>query len=476
MHLGFRVLLVFFLLCGLTAFALLRVVLGEVKPSVREVVEESLVETANLVAALSAEDFGSEAGLQRLNAQLQALAQRSPQARIWGLDKKRLDLRIYLTDARGIVLLDTDRPSAVGQDYSRWNDVLRTLRGEYGARATRRDPADDSSLVMQVAAPVRDRDGRLIGVASVGKPVDSLDPFIARTERRVWWIGAALVLAALVLGAALTGWLVLSVRKLRRYAAAVQAGGSERPPQLQGELGELARAMDAMRLRLEDRGHWEQRVRALTHELKSPLTALRGAGELLHEELEPADRQRFAQQVLEQSQRLQALVERLLELSKLEAQSQPTRLAPLRLDELLLKVVATESDRCAQRGLSWQGLDALEPVTVQGDAEALELLLANLIGNAIEFAPTGSALELGLRAQGRQVELSLRDAGPGVPAEALTRLGEQFFSTTRPDGRKGSGLGLALARQVALLHGGTLAFENAGPGLRVRLTLASRSP
>lgn len=473
MHLGFRVLLVFFLLCGLTAFALLRVVLGEVKPSVREVVEESLVETAHLVATLAAEDLGSEAGLQRLDAKLQELAQRSPQARIWGLDKRRLDLRIYLTDAHGRVLLDTERPSAVGQDYSRWNDVLRTLRGEYGARATRRDPQDESTLVLQVAAPVRDGAGRLIGVASVGKPVLALDPFIARTERRVWWIGAALVLAALLLGAALTAWLVMSVRRLRRYALAVQAGGSEQPPQLQGELGELARAMDAMRVRLEDRGHWEQRVRALTHELKSPLTALRGAGELLHEELEPADRQRFAQQVLEQSERLQALVERLLELSKLEAQRQPERREALRLDQLLRQALAAEADRCSQRGLHCEGLASLAPVRVDGDAEALSLLLANLIGNAIEFAPVGSALEFELRPEGL---LTLRDHGPGVPAEALDRLGEQFFSTTRPDGRKGSGLGLALARQVAVLHGGRLEFENARPGLRVRLTLASQSP
>lgn len=476
MHLGLRVLLVFFLLCGLTAYALLRVVLGEVKPSVREVVEESLVETANLVAVLSAEALQAGGELDALSLRLQELKARSPQAQIWGLKKDGLDLRIYLTDARGRVLLDTATPSAVGQDYSRWNDVLRTLRGEYGARASRTRYDDEGSLVLQVAAPVRNASGQLIGVASVGKPVAALDPFIARTERRVWWIGVALVLAALAMGGLLTGWLVWTVRRLRDYALQVQAGAPLAAPQLQGELGQLARAMDAMRLRLEGRSQWEQRVRALTHELKSPITALRGAGELLHEELAPADRERFARQVVEQSERLQALVERLLELSKLEAQTAPARRERLRLDQLLHEAAAHEADRCQQRGLRVQGLDALPEASLLGDPEALALLLANLLGNAIDFAPAGSTIELALQPSGAQWQLTLRDHGPGVPPAAQERLGEQFFSTTRPDGRKGSGLGLALARQVAALHQGGLVFEPAEPGLRVRLTLPSHSP
>ena len=474
MHLGLRVLLVFFLLCGLTAYGVLRVVLGEVKPRVREVVEESLVETAHLVAVLSAPALQAGADLAPLNQQLRTLQERSPQAQIWGLKKETLQLRIYLTDARGRVLLDTASPSAVGQDYSRWNDVLRTLRGEYGARASRSRYDDEGSLVLQVAAPILNDDGQLIGVASVGKPVAALDPFVARTEQRVWQIGLILVAAALLLGGLLTGWLVWTVRRLRDHALHAQPGAPA--PALRGELGELARAMDAMRARLEGRSQWEQRVRSLTHELKSPLTALRGAGELLQDDLPAPDRERFARQVVEQSLRLQTLAERLLELSKLEAQTEPLRQELLRLDELVRAGAAREAGRCAQAALQLRGLDALPAATVRGDPEALALLWANLLGNAIDFAPAGSALDCTLEAREGRWTLSLRDFGPGVPPEALDRLGEQFFSTTRPDGRKGSGLGLALARQVAQLHGGQLHFEAAAPGLRVRLTLPSHTP
>jgi two-component system sensor histidine kinase CreC len=468
MHLGIRVLLAFFVLSGLTAWFVLRVVLGEVQPAVREVVEELLVDTAHLVAELAADELQQGANLAPLAARLQRLGQREVDARIWGLRKQRLDLRIYVTDLQGRVLIDTATPSSVGQDYSQWNDVLRTLRGDYGART--------SGGVMQVAAPVFDAGGRRIAVVSVGKPSASLEAFIGRAERRVARLGAVLLAVSLLLGGAVTAWLILSVRRLRAYALQVQAGSAAQAPRLAGELGELARAMDAMRARLEGREHWERRVRALTHELKSPLTGLRGAGELLQEELPAADRQRFAQQVVEQSERLQQLVERLLELSKLEARAPALDAEPLRLDRLLQTVAAQLAPRLQQRQLRLSGLEALPPILLRGDAEALQLLAHNLLANAIDFAPAGTAIELQLQRHGQLATLSVRDQGPGLPPELMSQLGQPWFSLPRPDGRKGSGLGLAIARQVAALHQGELRFEAAAPGLRVLFTFRSHSP
>jgi two-component system, OmpR family, sensor histidine kinase CreC len=139
-------------------------------------------------------------------------------------------------------------------------------------------------------------------------------------------------------------------------------------------------------------------------------------------------------------------------------------------------VIAAQADRLAQRGLRvrWLQREALE---VEADRELLQLGFSNLLGNAIDFAPAGSALDVGVQAQQGQVLLSLRDHGPGVPAAAWAQLGQRFFSTARPGSLiKGSGLGLAIARQVAALHGGALQFEAAEPGLRVvlRLPLAAR--
>lgn len=472
MRLGLRVFFGFFLIAGLSAVLLLKVFLAEVKPSVREVMEDLMVDTAHLLAEAAADEMaaGGARADGPLAAQLQRYARRDVDVMIWGLRKQSLDLRIYVTDAAGRVVLDSGQPSAVGQDYSQWRDVALTLRGDYGARSSRGHLADDRSTVLVVAAPVL-RNGRTLGVVSVAKPVASVQRFIDRAERRVFWAGAALLAASLVIGVGVTLWLVASVRRLRRYAQQAQAGQAITPPTMPGELGDLAHAMDDMRRRLEGREQLEHDVRALTHELKSPLAALRASGELLQDELPAADRQRFAAQVLDQTARLQTLVERVLALSQLEAQlglGERQRVALVDWAEAQLQ---RQAPRLALQSLRvvWTAHDT---VAVDADPALLELAFGNLLVNAIDFAPAGSTLELAVSTTPTTARLSLRDHGPGVPAAGFAQLGKRFFSTARPGSLvKGSGLGLAIARRVAELHGGRLAFEAAQPGLKVTLIL-----
>ncbi|MGM9481593.1 two-component system sensor histidine kinase CreC [Roseateles sp. NT4] len=471
MRLGLRVFFGFFLIAGLSAVLLLKVFLAEVKPSVREVMEDLMVDTAHLLAEVATDELASGAPAPdgRLAAQLQRYAKRDVDVAIWGVRKQSLSLRIYVTDANGRVVLDSDQPSAVGKDYSQWRDVALTLRGDYGARASRYS-GDDRSTILVVAAPVL-KDGRTLGVVSVAKPVASVQAFIDRAERRVFWAGAALLATSLVVGVGVTLWLVASVRRLRRFAQQAQAGQAQTLPAVPGELGDLAVAMDDMRRRLEGREQLEHDVRALTHELKSPLAALRASGELLQDELPAADRQRFAAQVLDQTARLQTLVERVLALSQLEVQvglGERRRIA-------LVDWVEGQLDRQAPR-LQQKDLNIVwmlrEDVAVDADTALLELALGNVLVNAIDFAPAGSTLELGVSATPTTVRLALRDHGPGVPPAGFAQLGKRFFSTARPGSLvKGSGLGLAIARRVAELHGGRLAFEAAEPGLRVTLIL-----
>ena len=470
MRLGLRVFFGFFLIAGLSAVLLLKVFLAEVKPSVREVMEDLMVETANLLAEVAVDEMaaGQPAPDGRLAAQLRRYTQRDVDAVIWGLRKQSLDLRIYVTDATGRVVLDSGQPSAVGQDYSQWNDVARTLRGDYGARASPYGRHDSTVLV--VAAPVL-QGGRTLGVVSVAKPVASVQRFIDRAERRVFLAGAALLAASLVVGVAVTWWLVATVRRLRRYAQRVQAGQALAPPDVPGELGDLAHAMDDMRRRLEGREQLEHDVRALTHELKSPLAALRASGELLQDELPVADRQRFAAQVLDQTARLQTLVERVLALSQLESQLGLGERQHIALADWADAQLARQAPRLAQKALTPTWTERADATTAV-DVALLELAFGNLLVNAIDFAPAGSPLELTVSTTAETVRLALRDRGPGVPASVFSQLGQRFFSTARPGSLvKGSGLGLAIARRIAELHGGQLTFEAAGPGLRVTLVL-----
>ena len=463
MHLGIRILFGFFLITGLAAFFVLRIFVAEIKPSVREVMEDMMVDTANILAEVAADDLHAGTMTEgRFAKQVGAYARRPLDARIWGLDKQTLDFRVYVTDVRGTVVFDSSS-IAVGQDYSQWRDVARTLRGEYGTRATRDVQQDDRTSVMYVAAPVKHGD-QVIGVLTVAKPVATVQAFVDRAERKMLVSGLWLLGLSAVVGVVVTLWVVLSIRRLRRYANATEAGKKLPLPRIGGELGDLARAMQAMRQRVEGRDYIEGYVRALTHELKSPLAAIRGAGELLQDPLPEADRQAFAGDVLAQTRRLQSLVERLLELSKLEQRQELEKPQIGLLSESLESFMALAPVKRTYVAIEMIASTSLEERRI--DPALLDIALGNLLDNAAAFAPQGSTVTL----QVVGAAIVVQDSGPGVPDYALPKLGQKFFSTVRPDGvTKGSGLGLAIVQQIMALHGGSMRVENTHPGLRVEL-------
>lgn len=218
-----RLFLVYTLFVALAGWFVLHLVLVEIKPAVRQSTEETLVDTANLVAEIVREDLMAGTLAQGSLAQvLEAYGRRQPDASIWGVDKKEVTHRIYVTDARGIVVLDSSGRD-VGLDYSRWNDVYLTLRGQYGARTTEEVPGDERSTVMYVAAPVMD-EGRIIGSVTVTKPNRSVQPFIERAQRRLVGLATVLIAGGLAIGALLSWWLGRAIRRLTHYADAVTEG------------------------------------------------------------------------------------------------------------------------------------------------------------------------------------------------------------------------------------------------------------
>ncbi|RYF39197.1 MAG: two-component system sensor histidine kinase CreC, partial [Comamonadaceae bacterium] len=384
MRLGIRLLFGFFLVTGLAAFFVLRVFMAEVKPSVREVMEDMMVDTANILAQLASDDLASgQMDTGRFAEQVRGYAHRPVNAQIWGLAKQSLDYRVYVTDSRGTVVFDSEN-IARGQDYSQWRDVARTLRGEYGARSTRQLEEDDRSSVLYVAAPVL-KDGQTIGVLTVAKPVATIQAFIDRAERKIFLSGLLLLALSLVIGVAVTLWVVWSIRKLRHYANAVGQGEKPAVPQISGELGDLALAVDAMRAKLEGHEYIEGYVRALTHELKSPLAAIRGAGELLQDDLPEDARREFAGQVLAQSGRLQAMVDRMLELTKLEQRHAQLQRRHLSWAEALEPFEAAGRGRQVRHRV--QVIVNPPGAGVEAEPDLLALALGNLIDNARSFAP-----------------------------------------------------------------------------------------
>ncbi|MDE3736481.1 two-component system sensor histidine kinase CreC [Pseudomonas resinovorans] len=471
MPLGIRIFLAYFLFVGLASWFVLSTVMDEIRPGVRQSTEETLVDTANLLAEILRDEVRAGTLDQgRLPELLRAYGQRQPGADIWGVRKTQVNHRIYVTDDKGVVLLDSSG-AAVGQDYSRWNDVYRTLRGQYGARSTREDPNDPDSSIMYVAAPIRDGE-RIIGVVSVAKPNASLQPYIERSQTRLAWLGAGLIGLGLLVGGLLSWWLSRSLRRLRDYAQAVSEGQrAELPAMSGGELRQLAAAVERMRTQLEGKAYVERYVHTLTHELKSPLAAIRGAAELLEGEMPAEQRQRFVANIGNEGARLQQLIERLLNLAQVEQRQGLEERAPVPLRELVDTLLQAQAARIEAGVLKVENRIAPE-LCVMGERFLISQALANLLDNALDFTPPGGQLRLDAAPQGTSLELRLFNQGEPIPEFALPRLTERFYSLPRPaTGRKSTGLGLNFVQEVAELHGGELLVRNIDNGVLACLRL-----
>ena len=477
MKIGLRILLGYFVVVALAALLLAQVFVQQVKPGVRQTKEDTLVDTANQLAELARDDLlAGRIADGRFARGVRALGGRDIGADIWGFEKRRAQYRIYVTDARGIVVFDSTG-AAVGADYSEWNDVHRTLRGEYGARSTRSDPADDQSSVMHVAAPIRDDAGRIVGSLTVAKPNQAIAPFIERSQAVVMRWGWVLMGAALLVGLVASWWLSRQLAKLRRYADAATAGERAVLPRTAGEFADLGRALETMRDRLEGKQYVERYVHALTHELKSPLAAIRGAAELLEEgdaaEMAPADRARFVASIRQQGDRMAAMIDKLLALAAVEHRQRIEDPRPVDLGDVLHDVGEDAAQRARQAVVVLRLPGGAPLPVVQGDAFLLRQAIDNLVENAIDFAPADSTVEVSVRQAGGEVVLEIADRGPGVPDYAVGRVFERFYSLPRPrGGSRSSGLGLCFVAEVAALHGGRAWLDpREGGGTVARLVL-----
>lgn len=452
-------------------------VVDDIRPRYLESMEESLVDTAHILAAMIEEGAASH-GIDRdlLKSAFEKVRSARISARIFDLDKTTINTRVYVTDAAGIVLFDSEGKDE-GRDFSRWNDVYLTLRGKYGARATRADPDDASTATLYVAAPLT-IGGRIAGVVTVSKPVVSASLFIDSARRKIIAAATWAGLAVAALGIITSVWITRPIKKLTAYAQAVRDGKRVSLPALgRSEIGVMGKALEEMREALEGKEYVENYVQTLTHELKGPLSAIRGAAELMQEEMPREQRERFLRNVQTETARIQKIVDRLLFLSSLEKRRGLRDVDDVDLAELLREVAESLAPCLAAKRITLS-IEGANAVRLRGERFLLRHAVANLLQNAVDFAPAGSGIEMSARALEGAVEVEVADRGPGIPSYALDRVFEPFYSLQRPgSGEKSSGLGLTFVRTVAELHGGSAAIENReGGGARATLRLAVLPP
>jgi two-component system sensor histidine kinase CreC len=446
-------------------------ILDSLRTRYLEGVEEPLVDQANILAAIVGHEmhagrFDPEKWYQAFDS----AGSRSFSARIYQLVKTGVDMRIYITDRAGKLIFDSQNRQNIGTDYTAWRDVYLTLEGRYGARTTPEDVKDPATKVLYVAAPVL-VEGRISGVLTVAKPTTSINTFLKNAKPQIFRAGAFAMLAAIVLSYVVSLWITRPIKRLTCYANDIRQGRRVDFPKLdRSEIGEMGNAFAKMQRTLEGKKYVEQYVQKLTHEVKSPLSAIRGAAELLEENMQPLQRARFLSNIRNEANRIQALVDRMLELSALENQKILNNVKQISVSTLFQTVFESKRAILQKKQLHLI-IQVPENLQVKGDKLLLHQAVSNLVQNAIDFSPAHSEIKLSGQIEGTLQALIVEDNGTGIPAYATAKVFNKFFSLQRPDsGKKSTGLGLNFVQEVASLHNGKVKLQNL-PEKGVRATM-----
>ena len=415
---------------------------------------------------------------------------------------ERLEVRILLVDRRGRVVLESgDGASLVGLRLPRTDrqtDVPRQLvQGSFSSPR-------DQLVYLYSGVPIAPAGGRLVESQLVvaqpeGSPLAALGPLVLRLGGAA---GAGL-LAGLLAAVLLARWLG---RPLARLVAATQAMalgdyGQRVEPGGPPELVRLAESFNDMAAEVErSRGLVSRFVSTLSHELRTPLTSIRGFAQAVLDgsAASPDEIQRAMRVVEREARRMQRLSAELLDLSRLQAGQAPMERAPLELGELVRHCAEVVAVRAQEQQVRIE-LELPDGLVVEGDADRLEQVLANLLDNALKFTPPGQAVEvrgarIGLAPRPRRatttgelrlfgrartpppaasqgLSVEVVNPGPTIPPEELPRVFEQFYSGSEGQARGGTGLGLSIAREIARAHGGDLTAASESGRTTFRLWL-----
>ena len=358
------------------------------------------------------------------------------------------------------------------------------VSGEAVVHAALRDSAPGSGSLKRAVQNFRRLDEQADSIIKradrlIDREIEAMRETAARAQRITFWQMMALVPVALLLAA---GFTVLIARPIRQIDAAIRRmGGGDfaAPVGVNGprDLQLLGRRIEWLRHRLNELEQQKNRfLRQVSHELKTPLTALREGSELLSEEalgkLTP-EQQEVTGILRASSIELQRLIEDLLSYGAAEFHRSALRFSPTPVRRVVARVL--DDQNLALRARALRIAPHVDDITLEADFEKLRIMLDNLISNAAKFSPEGGIIRIEARSDGQHMLLEVADDGPGIPPAERERVFDPFYRGRNVAGGplRGSGIGLSIVRDYAQAHGGTVEVvdEPARSGARLRVTL-----
>lgn len=266
----------------------------------------------------------------------------------------------------------------------------------------------------------------------------------------------------LILVAAL--FLVRPIKKLTEATRRIAAGNFNVKLNIKqkGELGTLARSFEEMMRDLQQLEQMRKEfVSNVSHEVQSPLTSISGYAVALKQvNLTENERSRYLDIIIAEAGRMSKMSDSLLKLSLLESQSQQMRLSTLSLDEQIRRTIVAIQPQWSARNIGFE-LN-LRAVIVTADHELLSQVWTNILGNSIKFSEDGGVIDVSIQQDSKNVTVRISDKGIGISREDQKRIFERFFKADRSHSRKygGSGMGLAIVKQIVSLHQGSIRLES----------------
>jgi signal transduction histidine kinase len=363
--------------------------------------------------------------------------------------------RAIVVDANGIAIADSDTSQPPGRDFSTRPEIVDALEGRLASGSRPSDTLD--AQLIYVAVPVASG-GRVLGAVRITYPRSALDERVQRN-----WLRLALLGLTVIAATALVGWLLARsvsrpLRELQVASSRVARGdvgtrvGDDRGP---SEVRDLAAAFNTMSDRVATMLEHERSFTGdVSHQLRTPLTALRLRLESL--ELEVDDTARVdVEAAISEVERLTRLIDALLMLARVgEGRAERRVVHPARIVDERLRMWTPLADERAI-ALRDRGLDDSRAIATDG---ALDQILDNLLANAVDVSPDGSTISVAVLPTADGVEISVRDEGPGMSDADMARAFDRFFTTG------GTGLGLAIVERLARASGGRAFLRNAPTG------------
>ena len=383
--------------------------------------------------------------------------------------QKLENLAIYVTDKDGLLVLDS-RGLTLGKDMREINEVESALSGVSdttniiveetdGNRKTRGAVIEYflKSRYLNASNPIYGDNGEILGAVVVVAPLIDLmgESYLLRFIFYIFVI-------ALLFGFLGSYRITRNINRIQKYTSNLFSGEDVLMPDLNNQFNKLARTIRDARADVELKDDVEQYIDTLAHELRTPITGIQLTAENLLSPMTDKQRKHFVENILESNKHMDLLVNRLLDLSRIERREALKNVELLNIKEIVSKVFKAPS-----REKMIDDKDIKIDIQINSNASLkaekilLEQAIGNIVNNALDFSPNSGTITIKSSQTNAAISIIVLDDGPGIPPQVINKLFTRFFSVSRPaTGVRGNGLGLRFVRKIMKLHGGEVSLQN----------------